>query len=215
VAPSACAAASLGQDAAAVWYHDQYLPVYYEVVARVRIEKPTAGWKGNAYVVFDYFSPFDFKFAGLNDSVNKLVMGYRDASGWHITAQAAIPAGVRYDRWYDLTIAVNGTVVTVGLDGQTYFTSRSGRGSSTRPSAQQGPPRLRVRQLPRLFDNVALQVLPQPTSTGNRVTAGTVPFMAPGPGPDGQRRALRGRRRCRDHGHLADRPPAATTRTAG
>ena len=42
------AAQSLGMDAAAVWYHDQYLPMYYEVAARVKLTKPTAGWKGNA-----------------------------------------------------------------------------------------------------------------------------------------------------------------------
>ena len=116
------AASSLGQDAAAVWYHDQYLPVYYEVSARVLVVKPTGGWKGNAYVVFDYFGPDDFKFAGLDDATNKLVMGYRDATGWYTVAQAAIPAGVRYNVWYDMLVAVNGTTVTVLLNGASYFT---------------------------------------------------------------------------------------------
>ena len=62
------AAQSQGQDAAAVWYHDQYLPVYYELFGRISIVKPTAGWKGNAYAIFDYFGPDDFKFAGLDDA---------------------------------------------------------------------------------------------------------------------------------------------------
>jgi Ca2+-binding RTX toxin-like protein len=116
------AAASLGHDAAAVWYHDAYLPVYYEIEARVSLLKPTGGWKANAYVVFDYWGPDDFKFAGLDDAENKLVMGYKDATGWHIVAQSAIPGGVKYNRWYDLLVAVNGTNVTVLLNGSDYFT---------------------------------------------------------------------------------------------
>ena len=40
-------------------------------------------------------------------------MGYRDATGWHTVAQAAIPGGVRYNTWYDMLVAVNGTTVTV------------------------------------------------------------------------------------------------------
>ena len=31
-------------------------------------------------MIFDYWGPTDFKFAGLDDSINKLVLGYRDAS---------------------------------------------------------------------------------------------------------------------------------------
>ncbi len=60
------AAASLGQDAAAVFYVDQTLPTYYEVLASISVSKPTAGWKANAYIIFDYFSPTDFKFAGID-----------------------------------------------------------------------------------------------------------------------------------------------------
>ncbi len=115
-------AASLGQDAAAVWYHDEYLPVYYELVGRVWIEKPTAGWKANANVIFDYFSPTDFKFAGLDQSINKLVMGYRDASGWHVVAQAVVTGGVRHSQWYDMVVGVNGSTVTVLVNGSSYFT---------------------------------------------------------------------------------------------
>src|SRR5262249_43582897 len=73
------AAAWRGQDAAAFFYLDQSLPVYFEIAAKVKIVKPTSGWKGNAYLIFDYQSPTDFKFAGLDASINKLVMGHRDA----------------------------------------------------------------------------------------------------------------------------------------
>ena len=56
----------------------------------MKVTKPTAGWKANAYIIFDYFSPTDFKFAGLDQSTNKIVMGHRTASGWNIDVQAAV-----------------------------------------------------------------------------------------------------------------------------
>src|SRR6185436_12839087 len=65
VAPTA-----MGQDAAAVFYVDAYMPNYFEVSATINAGKPTAGWKSNAYVIFDYQSPTDFKFAGVNISTN-------------------------------------------------------------------------------------------------------------------------------------------------
>ena len=74
-------AASTSGDAAAVYYIDQYLPIYYEIHAQVYLTKPTGGWKANAYVIFDYFAPTDFKFAGVDQSTNKLVMGRRTTAG--------------------------------------------------------------------------------------------------------------------------------------
>src|SRR5262249_43829582 len=88
------AAASLGGDAAAVFYLDQSLPIYYEITASVYVQKPTGGWKANAYVIFDYVSPEDFKFAGLDVSINKVVMGHRTASGWVVDVQAPVQGGV-------------------------------------------------------------------------------------------------------------------------
>ena len=86
--PARCtvAAASLGKDAAAVFYVDQTLPVYYELLAQVLVQKPTAGWNANAYVIFDYFSPTDFKFAGIDVALNKAVLGHRTAQGWVVDA---------------------------------------------------------------------------------------------------------------------------------
>ncbi len=116
------AAESLGADAAAVFYVDQYLPIYYEIHASVSMAKATGGWKANSYVIFDYFDPFDFKFAGLDDSTNKIVMGHRDATGWHVAVQAVVKGGVNPGRWYDMLVAVNGTTVTVLLDRRDAFT---------------------------------------------------------------------------------------------
>ena len=115
-------AASQGQEAAAVFYLDQYLPVYYEFAASVQVQKPTGGWKANAYIIFDYQSPTDFKFAGIDVSVNKLVVGHRTASDWVVDAQSSVQGGVKSDTFYQMLVAVNGTIVTVAINGQTAFT---------------------------------------------------------------------------------------------
>ncbi len=103
-------------------YHDGYLPVYYEVSASVYMDKPTAGWKANAYVIFDYFGPTDFKFAGLDQSTNKIVMGRRTAAGWVVDVQGTVSGGVKFTTWYSMLVAVNGTTVTVLLNNKTAFT---------------------------------------------------------------------------------------------
>jgi hypothetical protein len=165
----AVTAESLGQDAVAVWYHDEYLPVYYEIDARVLLSKPTAGWKANAYVIFDYWGPNDFKFAGLDDSTNKLVMGYRDASGWHVVAQSSIPGGVKYDRWYDLLVAINGTNVTVRLNNSEYFsyTFAPRVVDNVQYGLNKGLLGFGSDNSRGMFDNIALQILP-PTLTLDR-----------------------------------------------
>jgi len=83
-------AESQGKDAAAVFYHDEYLPIYYELSAQVAIDKSGAGWDGNSFVIFDYFSPTDFKYAGINQKTNKLELGHRTAAGWIVDAQSPL-----------------------------------------------------------------------------------------------------------------------------
>ena len=57
-------ASSIHGDAAAVYNIPEYLPVYFEVLASISVIKPIAGWKANAYIIFDYQDPTHFKFAG-------------------------------------------------------------------------------------------------------------------------------------------------------
>jgi hypothetical protein len=102
------AAASLGQDAAAVFYADAYLPVLLRNRGDVTVQKPLAGWKGNAYVLFDYFSPTDFKFAGIDVATNKMVIGHRSAEGWIVDAQAPFTGQLVSDTTYHQIIASTG-----------------------------------------------------------------------------------------------------------
>jgi Ca2+-binding RTX toxin-like protein len=114
-------AQSLGGDAVAVYHVGDQLPGYFEIMASVTAMKPTSGWKANSYIIFDYQSETDFKFAGLDVSLNKLVMGHRNASGWHIDVQASIKGGVRADTTYNLLLAVNGLNATLILDNKDVF----------------------------------------------------------------------------------------------
>ncbi|MGA1410033.1 MAG: hypothetical protein ACO37W_09900, partial [Prochlorotrichaceae cyanobacterium] len=102
---------TLGEDAVSVFYVDQYLPSYYEVAATINAVKPTAGYKSNAFIIFDYQNPTNFKFAGINISTDKLEMGHRDADGWHVDVQ--VNAQIRPDQDYNVLLAVNGLTATL------------------------------------------------------------------------------------------------------
>jgi Ca2+-binding RTX toxin-like protein len=112
-------AASLGKDAAAVFNINDPLPVYYEFLASVKLEKPTSGWKANAFIVFDYQSETDFKFAGIDGSTNKLVMGHRTEAGWIYDVQT--PFSVKMGTLYSLKLAVDGLNVTLVVNNSTVF----------------------------------------------------------------------------------------------
>jgi hypothetical protein len=105
-------------DSAAVFYSEAYLPIYYEVAADVTVVKPVAGFKANSYVIFDYWSPTDFKFAGIDVSTNKMVVGHRTASGW-ITDNFT-PFQAKADTTYNLLIQVNGTNVIVNAGNKSF-----------------------------------------------------------------------------------------------
>jgi len=116
------AAESNSGQASAVYNLDEYLPVYYEVAAQISTAKPTGGAKANAYIIFDYQSDIDFKWAGINISNNKIEMGYRDAIGYHQLVQSNKPVRIKPDTFYNVLLAVNGNNVTLIVDGVNWFT---------------------------------------------------------------------------------------------
>jgi hypothetical protein len=112
-------AETLGGDAAAVFHVPDMLPQYFEIQATITMEKPTAGWKANSYVIFDYYSPTDFKFAGLNASIDKIQMGHRDETGWIVDVQSNMK--IKPGEFYNILVAINGTTVTLIADNKEYF----------------------------------------------------------------------------------------------
>jgi Ca2+-binding RTX toxin-like protein len=113
------AAESLGGDAVAVFHVGDQLPTYFEIVATINVVKPTGGWKANSYVIFDYQNEYDFKFAGINVSIDKIQMGHRDETGWHVDVQDNLKAKPGVD--YNMLVAINGVTVTVVVDGVDFF----------------------------------------------------------------------------------------------
>ncbi len=113
------AAESLGGDAVSVYHVDQQLPGYFEISAFVKTDKPTGGWKANAYVIFDYQSETDFKFAGINVSTKKIQIGHRTAGGRPVDVQSNIQ--LKANKFYHVLTAINGTTVTVVVDNQDVF----------------------------------------------------------------------------------------------
>src|SRR5262249_11787204 len=99
---------------------DKYLPVFYEIVATMSSGKPTGGWGSNSYVLFDYWSPTDFKFAGFDTATNKMVIGHRTPTAWVIDAQSPFNGSLKPDQFYNLTVDVNGTAVTVLVNNQSF-----------------------------------------------------------------------------------------------
>ncbi|MDH3536046.1 MAG: matrixin family metalloprotease, partial [Gammaproteobacteria bacterium] len=112
---------TMDETASAVFLLDDYLPSYYEVLATFNLDKPTGGWKSNGYVIFDYYSDVDFKFAGINISTNKIEMGHVDETGWHYLVQSNKPVHLKPNQNYQVTVAVNGNNVTVAVAGVNWF----------------------------------------------------------------------------------------------
>src|SRR5204863_7152524 len=95
----------VGGDAASVFYVDQLLPRYFELQATINAVKPTGGYKANAYLIFDYQSPTDFKFAGIDVATDKLQIGHRDATGWIVDVQTNMQ--VRDGQDYNMLLSIN------------------------------------------------------------------------------------------------------------
>jgi Ca2+-binding RTX toxin-like protein len=111
---------NLGETASAVFHVGEYLPHYFEITAKISTGKPTGGLKANSYLIFDYISPTDFKYAGVNISTDKLEMGYVDEAGWHELVQ--VPSQLKHSTDYDVMLAINGTTATLVVDNKDILT---------------------------------------------------------------------------------------------
>ena len=90
---------------------DTVIPSYFEMQATINAVKPIGGNKANAYLIFDYQSATDFKYAGINISTNKFEIGHRTASGWVL--DKATPGQFKAGIDYVVLLSVNGSSVTL------------------------------------------------------------------------------------------------------
>jgi Ca2+-binding RTX toxin-like protein len=104
-------AGSANRDAISLFNSDVTVPSYFELTATINAVKAVAGFKANAYIVFDYHSPTDFKFAGINISTNKIEIGQRASWGFQVLASTNMLLKADID--YNVLLAINGTAVTL------------------------------------------------------------------------------------------------------
>lgn len=104
-----------GSEAISLYYLDADQPEYMEILASVNMEKDRAGWKSNAYIIFDYQDEQNFKFAGLEAGTDKVQIGHRTEWGWAVDTQSNLR--LRDGQSYDLTLVMHGTVATLYVDG--------------------------------------------------------------------------------------------------
>jgi hypothetical protein len=104
-----------GGDAVALFYVDHQLPSFFELYARLSSDQAKAGRGSNAYLVFDYRSASDFKFAGIDISTGKVQIGVRTAAGWVMLVQANMR--LQHNREYELLVAIDGQSVILFVDG--------------------------------------------------------------------------------------------------
>ena len=83
------------------------LPADFEIEAVINADGVTTGRLSNAFVIFDYQSPTDFKFAGAYVGSNRWLIGHRTSSLWVENAQYYETINASQD--YSLRVAVEGT----------------------------------------------------------------------------------------------------------
>jgi hypothetical protein len=156
-------AASLGLEATAVYNLDEYLPIYYELQASIAAQKPTGGWGANSFILFDYWSPTDFKFAGIDIASNKMVVGHRTATGWVYDAQSPFNGSLHSDTLYNVLVAVNGTAITVSVNGSqalSYTAAARVLSDGESVGLNKGFVGFGSNNSKGVLDNIAVQVLP-------------------------------------------------------
>jgi len=157
-----------GGDATSIFFISDYQPSYMEVTATVNMEKDKAGRDANAYVIFDYMSPTDFKFAGISLKEQKLQIGHRTETGWVVDVQ--LPMNFKAGRDYLLLVALNGTTATLVVNNTTSLSH-----AFTDP-LNEGLIALGVNNAVTSFDNAqALRLPPQIAYESTEDFAGDVP----------------------------------------
>jgi hypothetical protein len=153
------------------------------MLATINAVKPKAGTNANAYVIFDYQNPTNFKFAGLNVSTNQLEIGHRNASGWIVDTQTPMPGSVKSDTDYNMFLAFNGTAVTLTVNNQrtlTFtFTPRVDENGVSH-GVNHGMVGLGARNAEAQIDNVTVQIVPPVTTLNKTVdfNAGTTTLLS-------------------------------------
>ena len=115
-----------GQDtsngqAVSLYSPDVTQPDYVEIASTVNVPKSSGGTtSGSGFLVFDYQSNSNFKFAGIDVSQSVLQIGHATANGWVIDAQLSLGGSAKLSAGndYQVLAALNGTTATVTVNGK-------------------------------------------------------------------------------------------------
>jgi hypothetical protein len=99
-------------DAISVVLLDQPLPEDLEVTVTFNADDVSSHYYSNAFVIFDYQGPTDFKFAGGYVGADQWVIGHRSASGWITDSQSDAPIDALTDHSLRVTI-IGDSIVTL------------------------------------------------------------------------------------------------------
>ena len=108
-----------GGAAIATFATSSYLPANYTVTAQVTPSAATAGGLSNGFIVFDYVSSTNFKFAGVDAATGLVEIGHYNGSAWvvDLSYNGRIKAG----QTYNLTLCVSGDNATLSVNGDPAF----------------------------------------------------------------------------------------------
>ena len=113
--------ATPGSDAITTLQLAQPLPDNLELAVTVSADPPSSEYLTNAFVIFDYHGPTDFKFAGGYMGVDQWVIGHRTADDWVTDAWVWAPLDPLND--YQLGVRITGdSQITLSADGMPVLT---------------------------------------------------------------------------------------------
>ena len=152
----------LGDETISLYHLDMMQPSYMEILATVSADKGTGGLDSDAYIIFDYQSATDFKFAGIDAGLDKIQIGHRTADGWVVDTQ--VNMALKWDTSYDLNLVMYGSVATIWVNESISANFDFGRALNT------GYIGLGTDNSKAVFDDFQVQKLP-PTITFEYSTA--------------------------------------------
>ncbi len=125
-----------GQDAVSLARVSGAWPSAVQLNVTMNATAASGGFYSNGFVVFDYQSPTNFKFAGAYVGNQQWVIGHRDATGWEVDASAG-DASIAAGTDFNLQLMLQGTQAALLVNGSgkvafTYssaFTGATGLGT--------------------------------------------------------------------------------------
>lgn len=125
------------------------LPANVEIQATINVDDVTTGRYSNAFVIFDYDGPNDFKFAGAYAGEDRWLVGHRSSSGWIEDATFQEPIDAATD--YEMAVLLQDDTVTLSVGGESRISH------SFVDSIVDGEIGLATRDALSYFDNIVVQ----------------------------------------------------------